>query len=55
MRTKFINFVNTFVEKLDTSKNSKLAKISSLKCMFKKPYLSQYFDGFQQVRAENLS
>ena len=32
-----------YVDKSDTPKNSKLAKISSLQIMFKKPYLSQYF------------
>ena len=45
MRTKFINFMNSFVEKLDTAKNSKLAEISSLKFTFKEPYLSQYLMG----------
>ena len=52
MRTKFINFMNSFVEKFDTPKNSELAKRSSFKFLLKKPDLSQVF---QQVRAENLS
>ena len=42
MRIKLSNFMNSFFDKFDTPKNSKLAKISSLKFMFKKPYLSQY-------------
>ena len=57
MRMKFISFMNsTFVDKYYTPKNSKLAKISSLKFMLKKSYLSQYFmHGLQQMRAQNLS
>ena len=35
-------FYEQFVDKFNTPKNSKLAKISSLKFMFKKSYLSQY-------------
>ena len=39
---KFSNFNEQFVDKFDTPKSSKLVKISSLKFMFQKPYLSQY-------------
>ena len=39
---KFRNFMNSLLTKFDTPKNSKLAKISSLKFMFKKAYLSFY-------------
>ena len=42
MQIRFSNFYEWFVEKFDTPKNSKLAKISSLKFMFKKAYLSFY-------------
>ena len=53
MLMKFINFMNSFVEKFDTLKNSKLANISTfrLKFLFKKPYLNT--NEFQQFRAEN--
>ena len=44
---KFINFVQ-FVDKFDTPKNSKLAKISSSKFMFKMPYLSEYLMDFNK-------
>ena len=39
---KFSNFMKSLSTNLDTLKNSKLAKFSILKSMFKKPYLSQY-------------
>ena len=40
---KFNNFIHgQFVDKFDTSENSELPKISSLKSMFIKQYLSQY-------------
>ena len=54
MRIKLSNFMNSFFDKFDTPKNSKLAKISSLKFMFKKPNLS-ILDEFQQMKAQNLS
>ena len=41
-------FMNSLFEKFDTSKNSMLAKISGLKFMFKKPYLSQYLMDFNK-------
>ena len=37
---KFSNFMNSLLT--DLKKNSNLPKISSVKFMFKKPYLSQY-------------
>ena len=39
---KFGKFYEQFVDKFDIPQNSKLTKISSLKFMFKKLYLSQY-------------
>ena len=51
---KFSNFMDSFVDKFDTPKNSKLAKIFGLKVMFKKSYLS-LLDGFRQKRAQTLS
>ena len=47
--------MNSFIEKFDTLKNSKLAKISSLKFFVQKAKYLSMLDGFQQVRAENLS
>ena len=38
-RKKFSNFMNRLLKNLIPPKNSKLAKISSLKFMFKRPYL----------------
>ena len=55
MRTKFINFMNSFVEKVDTSKNSKLAKNFQLKIYVQKAISLSILDEFQQVRADNLS
>ena len=43
MQMKFSNFMNSSVDKFHTPKNSKLAKINSLKFMFKTPYLSFCF------------
>ena len=40
------------VDIFDTPTNSKLAKISSLKFMFKKPYLSQYWMDFTNEGSE---
>ena len=53
MQTKFINFMNSFNERFDTPKNSKLVKISSLKIFVQKAISLSILDGFQRVRAEN--
>ena len=42
LEMKFSNFYEEFVDKFDTPINSKLTKISSLKFMFEKSYLTQY-------------
>ena len=55
MLMKFINFMNSFVEKFDTPKNSKLAKISTCSLKFCSKSHISILDEFQQVRAENLS
>ena len=39
---KFRTFMNSLLTNVIAPKSSKLAKISSLNFMFKKPYLSQY-------------
>ena len=51
MPMKFINFMKSSLTKFDTPKNSKLAKISGLKFIFKKPIPH----GSNQMRAQNLS
>ena len=41
---KFSNSMNSLLTNFETHKNSKLVKLSSLRLMFKKPYLSKYLD-----------
>ena len=47
------HFSEHFVDKFDTPKNSKLAKISGLKYMFKKPYPTIRGSKFKLDRVES--